>query len=335
MRTTISEIAQRAGVSPATVDRVLNERSGVRDRTRDIVMATARDLGYFGPTDHQRASRVRLDVVLPAGQNSFMLTLRSRIIDECVRREDVDLRIHDVDRQDDNRIESKLVQLRGQTDAIGIVAPDRPEIRELLNDLAQSGIHVATLVSDIPSIAKVGYVGIDNRAAGRLAGLLLGRLLSPVGEGDIALFVGSRAYRGHEEREMGFRSILSDEFPELRITAYAEVGDDRDRAYEEMKSILRGRRIAGLYNIGSGNQGIGRALREAKLARETIFIGHDLTNATRLLLLERTLDAVIDQNPRVEAREIVRMLVSAAQGRTEPDYPPRNQVIFRENIPLD
>ncbi|MBM3605550.1 MAG: substrate-binding domain-containing protein [Alphaproteobacteria bacterium] len=176
---------------------------------------------------------------------------------------------------------------------------------------------------------------IDNRAAGRLAGLLLGRLIGTGSQRDIALFVGSRAYRGHEEREMGFRSILSDEFPELRIAAYAEVGDDRDRAYEEMNSILRDRRISGVYNIGSGNQGIARALREARQARETIFIGHDLTNASRLLLLERTLDAVIDQNPRVEAREVVRMLVSAVRGRTEPDYPPRNQVIFRENIPFD
>lgn len=134
---------------------------------------------------------------------------------------------------------------------------------------------------------------------------------------------------------MGFRSILADEIPELRIASYAEVGDDRDRAYDEMARILRAHRIAGVYNIGSGNQGIARALREAGRARETVFIGHDLTNATRLLLLERTLDAVIDQNARVEAREIVRMLVSAVRGRAEPGYPPRNQVIFRENIPFD
>jgi LacI family transcriptional regulator len=335
MRTTIGEIARKAGMSAATVDRVLNERGGVRERTRETVMAIARDLGYFGPPEVAKPTRVRLDFILPAGTNSFILTLRSRIIDECARRDDVELCIHDVERWDDGRIERKLTEMRGQTDAVGIVAPDRPEIREHLNALARSGIHVATLVSDVPSIDKVGYVGVDNRAAGRLAGLLLGRLLGAAGRHDIALFVGSRAYRGHEEREMGFRSILADEFPDLHIVAYAEVGDDRDRAYEEMRKILGNGQIAAVYNIGSGNQGIGRALREARKAQETVFIGHDLTDATRLLLLERTMDAVIDQNPRVEAREVVRMLVSAVLGRVEPDYPPRNQVIFRENIPSD
>jgi LacI family transcriptional regulator len=38
MRTTVSQIAREAGVSPATVDRVLNDRDGVRGRTREIVL---------------------------------------------------------------------------------------------------------------------------------------------------------------------------------------------------------------------------------------------------------------------------------------------------------
>ena len=45
MRTTVSQIAREAGVSPATVDRVLNDRDGVRPRTREIVLQVARKLG--------------------------------------------------------------------------------------------------------------------------------------------------------------------------------------------------------------------------------------------------------------------------------------------------
>lgn len=333
MRTTIADIAQKAGVSPATVDRVLNGRDGVRERTREIVMAVARDLGYFGPPEISQHDRVRLDVVLPAGPNSFMRNLRSHLIEECSHRTNVTLCVHDVEQWGDGRIERKLAELRGRSDAIGVVAPDRPEVREELNTLARDGIKVATLVSDVPMVDKVGYIGVDNRAAGRLAGLLLGRFLRSASGQDIALFVGSRAYRGHEEREMGFRSILADEFPELRISAYAEVGDDRDRAYEEMQRILRAGSIAGVYNIGSGNQGIARALREARLAQETVFIGHDLTDATKLMLLDRTMDALIDQDPKVEAREVVRLLIGAVRGVTEIQYLPRLQVVFRENIP--
>ena len=46
MRTTVSQIAREAGVSPATVDRVLNDRDGVRPRTRDIVLQVARALEH-------------------------------------------------------------------------------------------------------------------------------------------------------------------------------------------------------------------------------------------------------------------------------------------------
>ncbi len=334
MRTTIDEIARKAGVSAATVDRVINDRAGVRERTRGIVLATARELGYFGPPDSARPMRVRLDFVLPAGPNSYMRTLRGRLIEEGARHAGVALRVHDVEQWADGRLAEKLAELRGQTDAVGVVAPDRPEMREALNALARAGVKVATLVSDVPSIDKVGYVGVDNRAAGRLAGLLLGRLLQNGGR-EIALFVGSSAYRGHEEREMGFRSILADEFSELRISAYAEIGDDRDRAHRHMLQMLGTGAIAGIYNIGSGNQGIARALREARGATKAVFIGHDLTDATRLLLLDRTMDAVIDQNPRAEAREVVRLLLGAVRGVTEPEYKPRLQVIFRENIPSE
>ncbi len=333
MRTTITDIAARAGVSPATVDRVLNARPGVRQRTREIVVSVARELGYFGPPDLNTSSKVRLDFLLPAGPNSFMRSLRGQLVEVCGRREDIVVRVHDVEHWGEGRIADKLAELRGQTDAVGIVAPDRPEVREALNALARDGIRIATLVSDLPSVDKVGYVGIDNRAAGRLAGLLLGRFLGPKGGKAIALFVGSRAYRGHEEREMGFRSILADEFPDLHIVSYAEVGDDRERAYIEARRVLEKSSVAGIYNIGAGNQGIARALAEADCARETMFVGHDLTDATRMLLLDRTMDAVIDQNHRVEAREVVRMLVSAVRGTAENEYLPRLQVIFRENIP--
>ena len=132
---------------------------------------------------------------------------------------------------------------------------------------------------------------------------------------------------------MGYRSILGQDFPLLKIVEIIPVSEDRDRAYDAARRLLQSRSIRGIYNIGSGNQGIGRALREAHQGRDVVFLGHDLTDATRMMLLDRTMDAVIDQNPRVEAREAVKLLVSAVRGSKEPEYLPRLQVIFRENIP--
>jgi LacI family transcriptional regulator, galactose operon repressor len=335
MRTTNSQIAREAGVSPATVDRVLNDREGVRERTREIVLQVARKLGYFGPSEGEEdAKEIRLDFVLPAGTNSFIRALRRHLLEESQARDGVCANIHEIEGFDPQRLSSKLEELRGKTDAVGLVALDHPQVREAINELARSGVRVATLLTDIPTVQKVGYVGVDNRAAGRLAGLLLGRFL-PLGRNKIAVFIGSPAYRGHEEREMGIRSILAEEFPEMEIIETSEVSDDRDLAYTETMRLLEQDDITGIYNIGSGNQGIARALREKHVAQKIVFVGHDLTGATRLMLLDRTMDAVIEQNPRVEAREIVRLLTSSVLGSTEPEYLPRLQVVFKENLPID
>ncbi len=78
-----------------------------------------------------------------------------------------------------------------------------------------------TFASDIQNVPRVAYVGIDNRQAGRLAGQVMGRLLPANTPGKAALFAGSLSYRGHEEREMGFRHILRDEFPNIQISGTA------------------------------------------------------------------------------------------------------------------
>ena len=43
--------------------------------------------------------------------------------------------------------------------------------------LNERGIPIVTLVSDVPGKDRIGYVGVDNRAAGRLAGHLIGRFI--------------------------------------------------------------------------------------------------------------------------------------------------------------
>lgn len=335
MRTTVSQIAREAGVSTTTVDRVLNHREGVREKTRTIVMDVAVRLGYFGPHTGSESERVRLDFVLPAGTNSFIRDLRHHIAEIGETYPKAKITIHQVPHFDLDSFSTLLLDLRGKTDAVAIVALDRPEIREAVNMLAKTGVKICTLLSDVFGIPKVGYVGVDNRAAGRLAGLLIGRILRPVNGGKIALFAGSMAYRGHEEREMGFRTILAEEFEDLEIAVLAEVNEDRDLAYEETLRILAREEIAAIYSIGGGNEGIARALSERGVAKNVVFVAHEVTEISRLLLLNRTMDAVIDQNARVQAREVIKMLMSAVTGRVEKEYPPRLQIVLRENIPAD
>lgn len=337
MRSTLSDIAKAAGVSSATVDRVLNDREGVRARTRELVLETARELGYIGDLKINTSSAdhvVRLDFVLPAGTNMFMADLARNLDDQAQSRNEIAVNVHLLEGFNPDTLASKLEDLRGNTDGIGLIALDHPTVREAIRSLASEGIKIATLVSDIHHVPNAGYIGIDNRAAGRLAGYLLGRFLDKDKPHKIALFAGSLSYRGHEEREMGFRNVLTGEFPHIEVVELREMKDDRERAYREAKSMLETYPdLAGIYNIGAGNQGIARALESSGREKAVVFIGHELTEQNKLLLLNGTMDAIIDQNPRVEAREALKLLENAVRGIQEVVHPPRVHVVFKENIP--
>lgn len=341
MRATIVDIAREAGVSTATVDRALNNRIGARSRARKIVLETAKRLGYV--PNGQRITAfpnadvgevVRLDFALPQGNNAFISALHSHIEQQAEARTDLDVRVHTIEGLNPDALASTLRELARHTQGVGVVALDHPTVREALRALAAARVEVVTLASDILHVTRSEYIGIDNRGAGRLAGYLVGRFLGERTIGKVALFAGSLSYRGHEEREMGFRHVLAEMSSALQMLEVREMRDDPDKAYVEAATLLdRYPDLVAIYNVGAGNTGVGRALKERRRERRVVFVGHEVTDGARELLLDGTLDAVIDQNPRVEAREALNVLSNRIRGLPYNFHPPRLQAIFRENIP--
>ncbi|NJM30746.1 MAG: LacI family transcriptional regulator [Rhizobiales bacterium] len=339
MRATIVDLAKASGVSIATVDRVLNDRKGVKPRTRNLVLEAARRIGYIASADSQPSLReshepVRLQFILPVGTNQFIQTLHDHLLSLAKVRAGIEVQIASLDSINPDHLTQKIRSLPRETQGLGIIAVDHPSVREAIRALVQRHVKVLTMVSDIHHVPRIAYVGIDNRAAGRLAGYLVRRFLRVDGASKVALFTGSLSYRGHEEREMGFRNILSEEVPSLRIVQLREIMDDEDRAYEEASGLLESHPdVAAIYNVGAGLPGIAKALKERELQHKIVLVGHEATPRARELLLDGTLDAVIDQNPRVEAREALNILESAVRDMPLEIHPPRLQVIFKENIP--
>jgi LacI family transcriptional regulator len=339
VRPTLVDVAKEAGVSVATVDRVLNSRQGVKLRTRDVVIETARRLNYIGEPANEvsglpQNATIRLDFALPAGTNAFIWMLRAQLQAQAKLRRQLKVVVSDIEGFNPDTLAQTLLDYRGRTDGVGVIALDHPAVREAIRVLSASGVHVVTIASDILHVPRFAYVGIDNRAAGRLAGYLVRRFVATTSPAKVALFAGSLSYRGHEEREMGFRHILSEEAPNLEIVALREMLDDTEKAYAEASGLLDAYpELAAIYNIGAGNTGIARALRERGREKAIAFVGHEVTEGTKELLLDGTLDAVIDQNPRVEAREALNALSSAVRGAPFESHPPRLQAVFKENIP--
>lgn len=92
MRPTLSDIAEASKVSTATVDRVMNARPGVSARTRALVLAAARQLGYLPPDDGP-ATAMRIEIHLPQGTNAYIGELARQAQEQAASKQMVDVTI--------------------------------------------------------------------------------------------------------------------------------------------------------------------------------------------------------------------------------------------------
>lgn len=341
---TLRDIARQAGVSLATVDRVLHNRPGVRPdtvrRVRDAMERSAFQ-PHAAASELARARARRFAFVMPSGANLFMQQIQSHLAEMtawlAARRLSIDM-IH-TDVFEPAVLAAKLEQLVGQVDGAAVVALDHPSVRAAINDLVESGVNVVTLVSDVPSSRRQHYVGIDNIAAGRTAGALVGRFVGGRQgriKGRIAVVAGSQGLRDHAERIFGFTQVMTGEYSQLEVLPVVEGHDADDRSEHLMARLLAQHPdIVGLYNVGAGTAGVAKALVDARRAGDIAFVGHDVTAVTRKLLLNGVMDAAISQNPGHEARSAVRVLLSLC--RTEPILSEqetiRIDIVMRDNLP--
>lgn len=339
MKATVADIAKSCGLSTATVDRVLNNRPGASAANRQRVMEAAKQLGYLPVLDQVAlpSRPAHLEFFLPIGSNDFMMDLARHIEDYAARLPLVaSCRIHNLAGISPNALQAAVENLSLKANGVGVIAVDHPRTRNILREVVEAGLRLVTLVSDVPAAPRSAYVGIDNRVAGRTAALLMGRFLGGR-TGHLAMVVGSRSYRGHEEREMGFRSVLSEEFPNLTVTSAVEINDEPEVSYiATMKALHNEPELLGIYCVGAGRSGVAKALLEAKPQKKPVFICHDLTKETRGYLVDDLADVVIDQNARLIAEQsVIRLLGSIASSApylTKKFIEPR--LIFKENVPV-
>ena len=339
-RIRVPDVARAAGVSTATVDRVLHGRAGVRPVTVERVVRAAAALGYIldaAPYAAQAQRPMRLVFLLPDGSNRFLAMLGHLVGEMRTRFEALGMRARvELIRSFNPELLARTLRDAGrEVDGIAFMALEHPAVREAVNALAEAGTPTVTLISDIANARRAAYVGLDNRSTGRTAGLLMARFIGRR-PAKVAMIAGSLSYRAHEEREMGFLHLFAELFPAIEVVGLREGHDDDARNYLQAKTLLsRHRDLAGIYNIGGGAAGIARALREARREQDTVFIGHGLTPDTRELLIDGTMDAVITQNPRTTLMDCAAIFDNLRAGREAASGVgrPAGEIILRENLP--
>jgi LacI family transcriptional regulator len=337
-KATIPDISRKAGVSTATVDRALNGRPGVSPANRQRVLRAAKELGYL-PSEgvlHLPSRPAHLEFLIPFGHNAFMRDVSNSITEFAATLPLVAAcRIMALDGIGPDALIPALESLSLETEGVGLITTDHPKSRHAIQRLCEAGVRVVTIASDVPATPRSAYVGVDNRVAGRTAAQIMG-MMAGAAEGSIGLFLGSRAFHGHEERESGFRALLEDRFPGFEILPAIETGEDSRRSRASMAALMRATDdLVGVYCVGAGRRGIVEALKAGGLKKRPLVVIHDLTDSSRSWLAEGLVDVVIDQNARLVGEQAVIRLLGAIAASTPllpfKDIEPR--IILRENLP--
>ncbi len=337
---TVNDIARVAGVSLATVDRVLNRRPGVRVVTVQKVQKAIDELGYVRDTAAANLARKRVYnflFVLPYTDNEFVEALCKQIVEQSRDQfiERTRMKIQRVAPFDPQEIVEILDALDNRdVDGVAVFGPETPSVRDAVKRVRDKGVPVVALVSDLPSSARDHFVGIDNVSAGRTAAQLMGRFVHR--KGKVLVLTGSRLARDHLERRQGFDLVIAEDFPHLDVVASVEGRDDPDLIYKMMPEIFETYPdIVGIYSSAAGNAGLIQFLSDSKVSTDLVIIAHELTPLSRDALSRGTFDALISQDSGHLVRSAVRLL------RATSDKVPFNKaqeriridIYLKENLP--
>ncbi|EYD75893.1 Transcriptional regulator, LacI family [Rubellimicrobium mesophilum DSM 19309] len=321
-RPTIRDVAQAAGLSQATVDRVLNGREQVREETARRVYEAARRIGYHAaPLIAQRLQAevptLRMGVVLHKEKQAFYQNFASEI--EAAARRATGLRVRATiefsTSQSPADFAALLLGMRGRVDAVAASAVTHPEVTDAVTTLREEGVPVFALLNDFAPGIRRNYLGLNNLKVGRIAASVIG--MAAHRPGKVAVFVGGYRWHGHELREAGFRSWFREYGPQFQLLDTLVNLETRQLTYEATLDLLaRHRELRGMYVAGGGMEGAIAALREARKPGEVCLVVNELTPESRSGLVDGFVTMAISTPLPQLCDDLVRLMAEAL--RTGP-----------------
>lgn len=322
---TIKEIAELAGTSRGTVDRVLNGRGNVKpeleQKIREIIANENYQPNHLARALINSRKHIQIGVVIHSVGNPFFNDVLEGINSRAKKLKSYGL-------------ELSVKHIKGYSAAEQIKAIDELEkegmdgliitpmnVRTVKERLEQLSVPIVTLNTDI-DINKLAFVGCDYYNNGRITGDMA-RLILNRG-GNVAAVIGNFDISGHKQRVDGLEDSLR-ENPDIHIMAKLENQDDDTVSYQLVKEFLTTHTPDLLYFGAAGIAGGIKAVIDS--GKQLPILTVDETEPVKEYLKQGIVCATVTQQPFAQGENSVRILYDYLANKKSP----RDILCYTEN----
>ena len=344
-RITIKDIAERAGVSSGTVDRVLHNRPNVSKKALAKVKAALEEMNYE-PNAYASAlasnKRYEFYCLIPKHESeAYWSEIEEGQNKCCEMRKDFKVYIKHFYyvRNDVNSFtEQYETILKSDPDGV-VIVPSKLEYTRMFTDqLHERNIPFVLLDSYLPDLRPLAFYGQDSFASGYFAAKMLMLIASK--ETEVMLMKQTLdgvnvASKQQDNREVGFRHYMTDHFPEVKINTldlpYQNSRKQNQAILEKYFSTHP--KTHHCITMNSKAHLVGDFLLQTN-RRNVQIMGYDMVGKNARCLREGSISFIIAQHGYQQGYYSVDALVRAAvlkRNVTPVNYMPI-EILSRENM---
>ena len=324
MKKTIKQIADLAGVSRGTVDRVLHNRYGVDPQVRNRVQKILTDISYKPNTVAKALKRsektINLGFIITDIKNPFYNGIINGFRNAEKEYESHGVRLKQLNMKELNEAElvkclDELLGGREKINGVFIGGINSPIVTDYINDIAEH-TPVITYNTDINNSRRLCFVGQNHLDAGHVAGRLMSMLMKK--DGKIATFTSTGRTLAHLDRFIGFRESIEKLRPNSVVLDPIHHAETDKGGYYAASKLLKNSGISALYVTGEGSIGVAHALEKSGMRPDVKMICYDLLDGIVEAVKNEIVDFTIGQKEYLQGYLPVKLMYEYLTFGTPP-----------------
>lgn len=309
--TGVREIARRANISLATVDRVIHNRGGVSGKTRERIEAIIKELNYQPNILARRLAstkKIRLATLIPTVSeetNFWESPFQGILMAEAEIKQygvEIEKFFFDLNEKESFISQTDLILANG-FDGVLIAPLFIEESIRFISVLQEQGIPFVFIDSDIPDYNSLCYIGPDLYHSGTVVAQLVSYLIK-AGSRILVVNIAKEIENNHPLRriEEGFKNWVTENQKDYKIIELEIKQTNQSTIETAISEVLnRDETIDVIFVTSSRVFTVAKSLEKNGLGAKTILIGFDYLNENIKYLQNGTIDFLICHKPKEQA----------------------------------